>query len=328
MTKTFENFSQVKDRYIVVKMEFGSHLYGTDTAESDRDYKGIYLPTLRELLLGCSPKHIQEFGTSDKEKNTKFDIDSEFYSLSYFVDMGRVGDTAVLDMLHCPPKNIIVTSPIWELIVAHRDKFYTRSLKSLIGYARRQAAKYGIKGSRLSDIEAVLVVLRKADPTHRLRSVWPQLPSGEHIHILPSGDDRFQMYQIAGRKFIETMKVSGILECLEKVYKEYGTRALQAKQNEGVDWKALSHAIRAAYEVIEIFEHGTIMFPLIESYYIKQVKSGTLDYTTEVAPRLESLLETCERLAKVSKLPQMVDKVFWDDLVYSILMEHVVKPNI
>ncbi len=101
-----------------------------------------------------------------------------------------------------------------------------------------------------------------------------------------------------------------------------------AKQNEGVDWKALSHAIRAAYEVIEIFEHGTIMFPLIESGYIRSVKSGILDYTSEVAPRLESLLEICERLAKVSTLPQTVDKVFWDDLVYNVLMEHVVKPNI
>ena len=36
---------------LIVEMRFGSHLYGTDTATSDLDLKGVYLPSAREILL-------------------------------------------------------------------------------------------------------------------------------------------------------------------------------------------------------------------------------------------------------------------------------------
>jgi predicted nucleotidyltransferase len=38
---------------IIVKMKFGAHLYGTATSDSDLDYKGIFLPTKEQLLLGA-----------------------------------------------------------------------------------------------------------------------------------------------------------------------------------------------------------------------------------------------------------------------------------
>lgn len=34
----------------IVKMVFGSFLYGTDTPESDKDYKGVFLPSWEEIL--------------------------------------------------------------------------------------------------------------------------------------------------------------------------------------------------------------------------------------------------------------------------------------
>jgi predicted nucleotidyltransferase len=36
---------------LVVEMRFGSHLYGTDTPDSDVDLKGVYLPEARDILL-------------------------------------------------------------------------------------------------------------------------------------------------------------------------------------------------------------------------------------------------------------------------------------
>lgn len=40
------------------EMKFGSHLYGTSTPASDVDYKSIYLPTAREIVLGDYHKTI------------------------------------------------------------------------------------------------------------------------------------------------------------------------------------------------------------------------------------------------------------------------------
>jgi hypothetical protein len=312
------------DRHVVVEMVFGSHLYGTDTPESDRDYKGVYLPTKKEVLLSRTPKNISDSSKRSDGKNTHYDVDREWYSLQYFVDLGRVGETAVLDMLHAPDDMLIQTSPIWDEIVRHKDKFYTRSLKALVGYAKRQAAKYGIKGSRVSDIERVLGVLNSVDSLDtRLCDIWDYLPEGEHIHILPSEDERFQFFQVAGRKYLERMKVKDVKESVATMYAAYGNRARDAALNKNVDWKALSHAIRAAMEVIEILEDQTITFPLKEAEYVKEVKGGRLDYIKEVAPRLESLIEKCERLAAESTLPDKVDHAFWDNLVMDVVERHV-----
>ena len=39
------------DLNIVVKMKFGSHLYGTSTPLSDTDYKAVYIPEARDIIL-------------------------------------------------------------------------------------------------------------------------------------------------------------------------------------------------------------------------------------------------------------------------------------
>lgn len=37
---------------IIMETVFGSHLYGLNTPTSDKDYKGIFLPHPRDILLG------------------------------------------------------------------------------------------------------------------------------------------------------------------------------------------------------------------------------------------------------------------------------------
>ena len=46
----------------------GSHLYGLNTPESDIDYKGVFMPSIDELLLGKSPKQISESTGNDSSK--------------------------------------------------------------------------------------------------------------------------------------------------------------------------------------------------------------------------------------------------------------------
>ena len=41
----------------------------------------------------------------------------------------------------------------------------------------------------------------------------------------------------------------------------YGTRADEAQRNHGVDYKALSHALRALDQMEELFDTGKIVFP-------------------------------------------------------------------
>lgn len=312
----------MEDREVVVEMVFGSHLYGTDTPKSDHDFKGIVLPSKEEIFLGRIPNTLSSSTGRDDLKNVKGDIDRDWYSLHYFIKLACAGETCVLDMLHAPEDMLLQTSVIWEQIMEYRSEFYTKSLNALVGYARRQAAKYGIKGSRVNAMESVLTMLNHwvGDPTLRLCDIWEGLPEGEHIDKLD--EEPYKFYQVTGRKFVERMKVIEVRDIIAENYKKYGARARDAAENINVDWKALSHAIRVAMEVIEILEDGTITFPLKEAEYLRDVKLGKLDYAS-VAPTLEDLLERCEKAAESSALPDKVNRQFWDNFVYSTISDHV-----
>lgn len=116
----------------IVKMKFGAHLYGTATSDSDVDYKGIFLPSKDEVLLGRIPKSHSHSTGKHQSRNTKNDIDVEIYSLHYFVKHACDGQTVAMDMLHAPEDMILQSSNIWEAIIKNRHKFYTKNLKSFI----------------------------------------------------------------------------------------------------------------------------------------------------------------------------------------------------
>ncbi len=305
----------------IVKMKFGSHLYGTDTLESDQDFKGVFLPSKEEILLGKIPKSINIKTKHGNDKNTSEDIDTEFYSLHYFIHLACEGETVALDMLHAPKNMIWCSSVIWDLIVTNKKLFYTKNLKAFIGYARRQSAKYGIKGSRLNDAKRVLNFLENSMKTHMgpISILWNYLPDGEHIFKHPPNENNVRMYEVCGRKIGETSSIRYAYDIVKKFHDAYGERARQAASNFGIDWKAVSHAFRAAYQVKQILTEETITFPLKEALSLKLIKQGKLDYQSIVAPELDTLIEEVEKLSKNSKLPEKVDRDFWDNFIINTI---------
>jgi hypothetical protein len=304
---------------IIVKMKFGAHLYGTETLESDLDYKGIFLPTKEELLLGRVPKCYNYSTGEDDLRNTKEDIDFELYSLHYFLKLACDGQTVAMDMLHAPEKMILEKSRIWGEIFRNKQRFYTKNLKSFINYARRQASKYGIKGSRVNAALQVLEILKDEDPSKKMKAVWDQLPRVEHCYDISPDPNGMRQYQVCGKSFQESATIGYVIPIIKKFYDEYGRRAKLAAKNQNIDWKAVSHALRAAYQTKEILTENTITFPLRNADFLRKVKQGTLDYLTEVGPELETLMEEVERLALASNLPDTVDRKFWDQFICDTL---------
>lgn len=297
----------------IVRMHFGSHLYGTASPNSDHDFKGVFMPSAEQVLLGRIPKSMSNNTKKDSsQKNSPDDVDTEMYSLHYFIHLACEGETVALDMLHAPNNMIQVGSHIWDLIVAERHRFYTKNLKAFVGYARRQASKYGIKGSRLNDAKRVLTFLEGLGDGYQLREVWDDLPEGEHIFRHSPDANGVRMYEVCGRKIGETTSSEYAGFIVRNFYSNYGARAKQAAANQGIDWKAVSHALRAAYQVKEILTEGKITFPLKEADYLRQVKQGQHHYLNEVAPRLEWLMDEVESLAAKSTLPESCDRKWWD----------------
>lgn len=302
----------------IVEMIFGSHLYGTNSANSDTDIKGVYMPTARQMKLGKFPKTINESTKKDSsQKNTAADTDKEFYSLHYFMDLACEGETVALDMLHAPATAWHEATDEWTLLVAYRSIFYTKNLKSLVGYARRQAAKYGVKGSRLHEARLVLDVLRSVGSYDKVSDVLARLPIGEHVG--PIEKDGVAFYGICGRYLTLNARCEHYVPMVEAFIREYGDRAKQAEANEGIDWKAVSHAFRAAYQTRAIFRDGDFTYPLPETEYLKAVKSGKLHFKNEVAPALDALMDEVEVLSKTSSYPERVDREKVDSLLLTLV---------
>lgn len=303
----------------LVRMKFGSHLYGTATPESDTDIKGVFLPELRDLLLARAPRH-QHTSTGDNStKNTPADVDVEMFSLHSFVDEACKGETFAIDMIHAPPHMLLSTSPVWEALRSHRSRFYSRNLKAFVGYARRQAAKYGIKGSRLASARVVLELMQKTDTGQ-----WLNPPRMEELHAKLIELDLEHVYleaewvQVCGKKLLWNARISEYLSTIRRFVSEFGDRAQQAELNQGIDWKALSHALRAAFEVREILTRGDLVFPLHDAPYLLQVKKGLLPFA-DVQSRLEREMDELEKLAATSTLPAQVDRDWWDSWLLGTL---------
>ena len=300
---------------IIVKMKFGAHLYGTATSDSDIDYKGIFMPSKDEVLLGRIPKSHSHSTGKDESKNTKDDIDVEIYSFHYFIKLACDGQTVAMDMLHAPEEMILQSSDIWKAIIKNRHKFYTKNLKSFIDYTRRQASKYGIKGSRINAALQLLELLKREDPLKKIREIWDELPRIEHCYDIAPDPNGMRQYQVCGKSFQESATIGYVIPILEKFYDDYGRRARLAAENRNIDWKAVSHALRAAYQIREILTENSLTFPLKMAPFLMKVKKGELDYLTEVAPVLESLMEEVEELSLSSSLPETVDRKFWDQFI-------------
>jgi len=302
-------------------MIHGSHLYGLNTPLSDKDFKGVLLPTKKQILLGQANFTISESTSKDNTKNTSDDIDTEMFSLQKFMEMAVKGETVIVDMLHAPDSALLETSNIWKQIVSKRDMFYTKNMKAYLGYVRKQAAKYGVKGSRLAVMEEALTLAKSYDENMILFYIMNQMPIGEYSEIVkanhPStGEQTF--YEICGRKFQSTLRLEVFVDNLQKIYDSYGDRAQQAKTNEGIDWKAISHALRAGYQLYYIYKEGSFTYPLPETQFLLDVKQGKLDFMTIVQPALENLVTEVEELADKSEYPEKVDVKSVEDFIIEI----------
>lgn len=299
---------------IIVLMPFGSHLYGTSTPSSDYDYKGVFLPTVESALTGRIPKRWRpcKVAKAEGEKNVPGDVDFELLSLHEFMRLLIEGQTLALDMLHAEAGSLIQTSSEWEDLYVERKRFYTKNLSAFVGYARRQAAKYGIKGSRLACAKWMVEECRKFEQLTVLEWVT-QTPFialddiAEYVKIDLSDPDVLTV-SVLDKGLTSGAAMGHYLKTFERYVESYGARARMAETNEGVDWKAMSHAVRAAYSVRTILSGETLRLPYPSHVRreLERIKAGKVPFGT-VQKLLEREVEHIEQLAAKSTLPVIAD---------------------
>lgn len=165
---------------LIYLSQYGSHLYGLNTENSDLDFRGIYIPNLDDVILHKDKDEINEeleieqksYVEVNKVVNgfpikgagviKKVKVDVKIFSLQKFIQLCSKADTNALDLLF----SIDTTSEdLWQYrkmgnvygehksiiryIYENRNKLInTDKLESPITYAFKQATRYSIKGER------------------------------------------------------------------------------------------------------------------------------------------------------------------------------------
>jgi hypothetical protein len=322
----------------ILEIKFGSHLYGTNNENSDLDFKAIYLPTARDIVLHTYKK--TEVITRQKkegERNTKDDIDIEIFSLDRFLDQLMEGQTFALDILFAPWQNggcIGEGADIMSEIFLNKDRLLTKNINAFVGYARKQAAKYGIKGTRMDALKNTVALLETfnnyeklemhADAIHKLVADSKELVSLEktpliEIQDIPAvgKDEMIPHLVVCGRKIGFTSTVKLAKDCFGKILAGYGDRAIKANLAGGKDWKAISHAVRVNTEALELLKTGRITFPRPDRELLLQIKEARMEWD-KVAELIEiGVAELHEEQAK-STMRAEPDYDWANDFIYQI----------
>jgi predicted nucleotidyltransferase len=332
------------DKKLIFKCEFGSTVYGTRVPDSDTDYKAIYIPSGRDILLQQVKENITQHTKIDvSKKNESTDVDMEIFSFQQYLKLLMEGQTVALDMLFTPEKHYLPlsdgdhSSEIWREIKNNKDKLITSGVGAFFGYARKQASKYGLRGGRVDAVKRTLEFLNKYPAHDKLATHLfeiTQFAQPDQLNVetddpvirLVSVDNKRGgqdvCLEVCGRKAPLTMNFKHAVEIFQKVFDQYGQRSLQAATNNNVDWKSLMHAVRVNCEAKELLSTGHITFPRPEADTLLKIRKGEMPYQA-VSEIIESGLIELKECEKTSLLRKTPDRDFADALILDAYMDQV-----
>ena len=197
---------------LIYLSQYGSHLYGLNTENSDLDFRGVYIPELDDIILHKDKDEINdeiyvlntdEFCEFLENKSIKtfqprqIKVDVKIFSLQKFIQLCSKADTNALDLLFSIDtpadhtwqyKGLVKNVPEemkYPLRYIHENRnklINTDRLESPITYAFKQATKYGLKGERLKVLQNVL------QGTKNFLQEWKDVIVTPQVHHLLEDD--------------------------------------------------------------------------------------------------------------------------------------------
>lgn len=300
--------------------KFGSKLYGTDTENSDSDYKGIYLPSIEDVILGKIKPTLHYSSGNLHGKNTKDDIDITIYSLQYYLVLLAKGEIGALDILFSMyALTVAYYDKALDTIKLNTNKLTTKKSKAFTGYCLGQAAKYGIKGSRYGDLLTIKKFLKSqnyqfddlslpiATIVHR-----QDFPALQYVQLVNKDDKCY--VSVLGKLHQDSISIGEFIERIIKEAQAYGHRSKAAVN--GVDWKALSHAYRVIKQFNELVSTNFIKFPLTYAEEIKEIKyTKSKEQLPDILKDIEIQLNLAELNIASSELPDKINQEFINNYI-------------
>jgi hypothetical protein len=284
-------------RNTVLRTVTGSHLYGTNTPESDHDEAGIFVPD-QDYVIGtkrCEQVEVKSNSSDSGKRNGPEDSDVVLYSLPKFIHLASGCNPNIIELLFS--SSYLILSPVGETLVAERHLFLSQLVrKTFVGYAKAQMAKLTTKKDRLDAINKTrnrVTDLIDSAPDERLfyeGLPWPIEVKGQ--------SSVYKVYE-KGRDVLE------VRDDLSHLEDEYGLRTKSVEQF-GYDTKFAMHIFRLLWEALILLETGKLAFPFTGSTlnFLMDVRSGKMDMDKilKTSTDMIAAVDACK-----SKLPEQAD---------------------
>ena len=332
LIKDFEKEHNYKVVYVT---QYGSKLYGTDNPNSDTDYKGIFIPNQESVLLKKDMEHYNFNSNNRNTRNGKDDIDLQFFSIYKFFHLLKKGETGAMDILFSmfrEDTQLINDKEFTSIIKENYKRFYNKNLHSFVGYCVGQSRVYNVRGERFNELHIFVEYFNSLVKEHgdeKLQTLFPTIEEMlkekgfKYIKFISaptsrgSGVTKDGIYiQVLGKRFLGTVTIDYFAQKITDMEKQFGNRAKASAK--GVDFKALSHAVRVINEVEELLDEGFITFPLKNRVYIRSIKEGH-ESLEDVMNYIDNRLDVVYKKLDNSDLPEKSDIEFMDKLILSLL---------
>jgi hypothetical protein len=145
-----------------------------------------------------------------------------------------------------------------------------------------------------------------------------------HKHKITTGIRDEEMLEVLGKFYSNNILVKNVLQSLSIFEERYGERARIAMTNEGIDFKAISHAYRCCYELQDLALRGEVTFPMVQKDKLIEIKTGKVSYPHTIQDELPALMEETLKMVKNSTiLPEKPDTEFWNDWLYETYLKYI-----
>jgi len=328
-------FKTINGYDIVMEMMAGSHLYGTDTPESDKDYIGVILPAASEVFGFNVMKELDVSIVSKLEngKNSKDATDRKFYEFRHFVKLAAENNPNIIELLFVNSDSLLVGSYISDLLLSKVNMFvdHNKIYTKYLAYAGSQKHKMLIKPENYTEIIRSLDFLYDYIGTNTLSNLSDPNTIKKSKQLLLELNDKIIGLQIPinfNSSFIsigdlnlnKSITVKAAITTLAERAKKAGSRTdLYVKY--GFDTKFGSHCVRLLLEALSLLKEGKISFPLEDAPFIREIKCGkyTKEQTVAIIKDLEKQVECVYNNLKVKK---SCDKQGVENLVVSTLQKY------
>jgi predicted nucleotidyltransferase len=335
MKKIKENLPpEVKILYVTT---FGSKLYGTDTPESDTDYRGLFVPSKKRLLLQKKVDIVEKTTGNNNKKNTKEDTDTALISVHKFFNLLGKGDVIAIDILFSMFRRdtIVFEEPGFVSYIRNEaSNLITKQSKAFIQYCLNHAERNGIKAKNLKIIQEIKVLFENLKEKAGLTDKAPigllftdlkddiEKKKDCKIKIKEMNGVNKKFLAVQGKMYQSTLSFDEFFRIINHRIDNYGERTRKALNLNNVDFRALSHSCRVIYEIYELLSTGKIIFPLqqSEAEFIRKVKQSVIPFE-DVKQYIEKYFEEVNRLEASSKLPVKLSQSYTEKILLDVI-EH------